>query len=225
MPPLTEAQREYQRRYSRANRERIAEKNRRYRQENREKLLQHDRERYEERYADLKARIAANPELRAKRTESVRAWRARNPDKQRAITKRWQKNNPGYRSPFSLDRERANQAWRAMYERNAEREKTRASNKRAKKAAIPGTHTEEEWLAVVRSFGGRCAYCGADDKPLTRDHAVPVSRRRLKPTNGIENIVPACGPCNFSKKTKTPKEFRTWLKKREQKKQLSLGLR
>jgi len=71
------------------------------------------------------------------------------------------------------------------------------------RAGVPGTHTHEEWGAVLESFGHRCAYCGADG-PLQREHMVPLSRGG---SNDIENLVPACRPCNMSKHCKTPLEF------------------
>lgn len=45
---------------------------------------------------------------------------------------------------------------------------------------------------VLGLYGGRCVYCGGE--ATARDHVVPLSRGG---TDGIENVVPACRPCNL----------------------------
>jgi 5-methylcytosine-specific restriction endonuclease McrA len=55
--------------------------------------------------------------------------------------------------------------------------------------------TDEQWAALRAEWGG-CAYCGAGDRPLQRDCILPLSRGGRYT---IENIAPACGPCNASK--------------------------
>ena len=55
--------------------------------------------------------------------------------------------------------------------------------------------TPEQWAALTQVWGG-CAYCGATDRPLQRDCVLPLSRGGRYT---LDNIVPACGPCNASK--------------------------
>ncbi|MET0862855.1 MAG: HNH endonuclease [Nakamurella sp.] len=55
--------------------------------------------------------------------------------------------------------------------------------------------TAEQWNALTRAWGG-CAYCGATDKPLQRDCVQAISRGGRYT---LDNIAPACGPCNASK--------------------------
>lgn len=69
------------------------------------------------------------------------------------------------------------------------------SRRRARMAGSGGTHTVEEWLAKCAEYDHRCAYCGVA-KPLTRDHKQPISRGGR---DSIDNIVPACLPCNAAK--------------------------
>lgn len=87
-----------------------------------------------------------------------------------------------------------NAEWRAT-ERGRELLRLAAQRRRHRKASLPATLTDEQWLAAVVTFGGRCAYCG-DEKRLTQDHVVPVCRG-----GGLVawNVVPACGSCNSSK--------------------------
>ncbi len=68
---------------------------------------------------------------------------------------------------------------------------------------LSGLFTLDEWEAVVTVFGGRCAYCGREEK-LEIEHMTPLSRGGK---HEIGNIVPACKPCNSSKRSKTAEEF------------------
>jgi len=76
---------------------------------------------------------------------------------------------------------------------------------------VGGSHTVEEWLEKKELLGQCCIYCGRSDVPLTRDHKIPLFRGG---SNDIYNIVPACKPCNSSKRISTAKEFLSrWPKK------------
>lgn len=57
--------------------------------------------------------------------------------------------------------------------------------------------TTNEWEAAIQSFDNACAFCGSDDKELTKDHLLPLSKGGHM---SKENIIPACRPCNSSKK-------------------------
>ena len=52
-----------------------------------------------------------------------------------------------------------------------------------------------EWAALVAAWGG-CAYCGAIGIALQRDCVLAISRGGRYT---LDNVVPACGPCNASK--------------------------
>ncbi len=53
----------------------------------------------------------------------------------------------------------------------------------------------QQWAALKVAWGG-CAYCGATDRPLQRDCVQAISRGGRYT---LDNIAPACGPCNASK--------------------------
>lgn len=53
----------------------------------------------------------------------------------------------------------------------------------------------DQWDALKTAWGG-CAYCGIPDVPLQRDCVQALSRGGRYT---LDNIVPACGPCNASK--------------------------
>jgi 5-methylcytosine-specific restriction endonuclease McrA len=84
-----------------------------------------------------------------------------------------------------------------------EEQRVYAHARRARLRGALGTHTAKEWLEKIALYAGRCFYCG-EIKPLTRDHMIPLSRGG---TNAIDNIAPACGPCNRRKGTMTATEF------------------
>lgn len=67
--------------------------------------------------------------------------------------------------------------------------------------------TTEQW-ALLRAAWGGCAYCGAGDVALQRDCVMPISRGGRYT---VENIVPACGSCNASKRND---EVTSWLRRK-----------
>jgi 5-methylcytosine-specific restriction endonuclease McrA len=187
----------------------VRARNKVYREKNAEKLRAYDRERYAERYAARKLKGRTEQEKVRGRLRTAE-WRQKNPERMRESARRWAAANPNYIAPSAQNRDSVNAKWRAMYKRNAEHHRTKASEKRARKAGVPGTHTQEEWLALLTFFRFSCAYCGAGGK-MTRDHVRPLSRPELNPSNSISNILPACGRCNSQKRDKADWEFRRWL--------------
>jgi len=174
-----------------------------------------------------------------KERAATRAWRVANPEKYKATSAAWALNNRERKrtrrlawTKVNAERVREkNAAWRrANRERNritnaawclANPEKVRA-NKAAWRAANPekdGTYTRRlrrwgirpeltgaDWQEILIRHGGLCTYCGIGGK-MTKDHAIPISRGG---TDNARNIVPACGPCNSTKRNKTPEEFAIW---------------
>lgn len=64
-------------------------------------------------------------------------------------------------------------------------------------AQVVDTLTNAEWEGIKLRFKYRCAYCG-ERRTLTRDHVIPIHKKRGP--NSVENIVPACTPCNSRKR-------------------------
>jgi 5-methylcytosine-specific restriction endonuclease McrA len=137
------------------------------------------------------ARYTANKEAIS---EQRRRDYAANPEPIREHSRRW--------AHLNAEKKRAqDNAYRAA---NPETKKLAHHARRARLRNAPGSHTVQQWLALIEQFGGACGYCGLTI-PLLRDHRVPLSRGG---SNDIDNIIPACRSCNARKHAKTEAEFR-----------------
>lgn len=80
---------------------------------------------------------------------------------------------------------------------------------RKKRAALKDLQERDEYRKyrdfVLERDGYRCVYCGDTHIPLQLDHVVPRSRGG---SDGPENLVACCRPCNCSKGARTPEEWR-----------------
>lgn len=71
------------------------------------------------------------------------------------------------------------------------------SNKRSERlrdARAKGTHSNEDWIEIVKYFG-ECVKCGSTDK-LVKDHIIPIYQGG---SDGLDNLQPLCAKCNSSK--------------------------
>lgn len=73
---------------------------------------------------------------------------------------------------------------------NADLRKARMAAAREK-----GTHTADEWRALVDACGAACVQCGAEGATV-KDHIVPVYQGG---SDAIDNLQPLCTSCNSSK--------------------------
>jgi 5-methylcytosine-specific restriction endonuclease McrA len=76
---------------------------------------------------------------------------------------------------------------------------------RARRARAPGRLTAGEWEAKRALFQGRCAYCARPSQSLEMDHVVPLA---CGGAHDVDNVVPACRPCNRSKGGKLVADWR-----------------
>lgn len=60
------------------------------------------------------------------------------------------------------------------------------------------------WQAILDEFDHRCAYCGASDIPLEKDHRIAITRGGA---DDPSNLVPACKPCNIRKFNHDPADW------------------
>jgi 5-methylcytosine-specific restriction endonuclease McrA len=105
----------------------------------------------------------------------------------------------------------AKRSWWDKYGANVERrflqtEKGRthrAKMNAVRRAAIEiaASLTDSQWLAILRLFDYRCAYCARADKKLEQDHVVPLSKGG---PHTKDTVVPACRSCNARKGSRLP---------------------
>ena len=82
------------------------------------------------------------------------------------------------------------------------REKARLQTQliRAQSKGLPATLTLEEWLQTLADFGGLCAYC--QERPFEHlEHFIPIDAGG---GTTVDNCIPACGKCNYSKGAQDP---------------------
>jgi 5-methylcytosine-specific restriction endonuclease McrA len=82
-----------------------------------------------------------------------------------------------------------------------------ARRRRRRLGRVDNDLTEQEWSSLQAAWSG-CAYCGASDRPLQRDCVLAISRGGRYT---LDNVVPACGPCNASK---CNGEVTSWLRRK-----------
>jgi len=79
---------------------------------------------------------------------------------------------------------------------------------------------EDKRHAVYARDGYKCAYCGKHDETksgggLSLDHIVAREAggdAQAGKKGAATNLITTCGPCNFSKQSKSPREFNAYLK-------------
>lgn len=147
------------------------------------------REAQTRRYLDPEARARTgeksremwqDPEFRKKTTKAIRAFQ-----KSESYIKKQRFTHIGEK----------NSAWQGGGNRHA--------RYKSRRAALPTTLTEAEYLNTLDVFSNSCAYCGTLGKPLLQEHVIPVIQ------NGgytKDNIVPSCKSCNTRKGGRTPEE-------------------
>jgi len=206
-------EREYMRRYYQKHREDLLARNRQYHKDNREQISERKRKYYRDHPDKAKGRyerVRSAPNYKEKHAARQRAWRKKNPERAREISRR----------AYWRNREKIIEGSRRRYRENADEYKARAAQyrkenmdrvlkwnreRKMRKLEIPGTHTVEQWLELCEMFDGVCPCCGQKAN-LTVDHIIPISWEGS--SDWITNIQPLCGSCNCSKSNKRDTDYR-----------------
>lgn len=180
---------------------------------------EHGRVDYARRKEELRARqrawLDAHPERVKERTVAYRQARRdqnksrywRDPAHARAQSKRWVRENKEKRREIArawyvanTDRAKATaRAWKTSHQSVAT---AHGRTYRARKIGAPGGGvTADQWEAILVSFNYCCAYCLRDDASLSQDHMDPIV---FGGAHDVENVVPACKPCNSRKGARGP---------------------
>lgn len=161
-------------------------RNIRWREKNEEHCKEYDHTRY------------ANNAEQSK--EATRKWNKENKDKKAANAKRWKLLNPEKVKASSINYYEKHKKQRQVYERawrqaNADKLRERDHRRRAIKNNADGSFTKKEFSELCIKHGNICVCCG-EEKKMTIDHIVPLSKGG---SNSIDNIQPLCLSCNSKK--------------------------
>lgn len=167
-----------------------------------------------------KAHYAKNSAIAKTRAKS---WREMNNERHNNAVAKWRENNKDktaaynaayYANDVEGQRERSRLWWggnksaslekhRKWVAENREKWNLLQARRRARRAGAEGHHTKEQVDALRKLQNGECAICG-QEKKLTKDHIIPLSKGG---SDWINNIQLVCQSCNSSKRDKTPEEF------------------
>jgi 5-methylcytosine-specific restriction endonuclease McrA len=154
--------------------------------------------------AEYRKWYRSNPENVAMEQRSSRAWKERNPERVRELSKQWAAANPEHKRKMKRkwhaehkEEENAKARERTLQwiKDNPERAAENGRRYRARQMDAEGNFTEEEWGELLELCGGVCLNCGADEN-ICRDHIEPLIEGGC---NYIWNIQPLCKSCNSSK--------------------------
>lgn len=160
---------------------------RKWNEENRERRRELDRKRYQ---ADPERHRATKRAYDERNREAINARaRERYADGGRERAQAYRAKNP----------ERGRAAVRRCYRKNRAKRLDWAHRRRL--IEVEGAVPPEKIDALL---GQPCAYCGATEN-IELDHIVPIARGGA---HDLENLAPACLPCNRSKGAKLLSEWR-----------------
>lgn len=175
-----ETSRNSQRRRREAEKQSLLEERQKWAEANPEKVIEAERIRLEQ-------------AIERKRQQQQR-WRKENPDKARQIQRNYRESHP----------EIYREATKKYYQANPEVKRAAEAKRKAQKHNNSRFRISTKELKEL--YAGPCSYCGAVGE-MTLDHVVPISRGGV---HGVSNLVPACGPCNFSKGQKLLIEWKIY---------------
>jgi 5-methylcytosine-specific restriction endonuclease McrA len=130
------------------------------------------------------------------RSAYAREWREANREKVLSEGRKY-RSDPQNKA-IALERSRA---WRKA---NPERLALSMERRYRGERHAAGHHTIDEWRAICKKQGGKCAHCGVKGR-LARDHIVPLRPRSpdiAAGTNFAYNIQALCKSCNSRKHNK-----------------------
>jgi 5-methylcytosine-specific restriction endonuclease McrA len=136
--------------------------------------------------------------------------RARFPNRERATRQQYEADNKAAiaarrREDRSANPDKYRQRSAAYAQENREQRRLSRLRRRAVEASTDKRAvTVRDWLRLCSRHAWRCAYCG-ESAELTREHIIPLSRGGR---HSIGNLLPVCGPCNFSKGSRLLVEWR-----------------
>jgi 5-methylcytosine-specific restriction endonuclease McrA len=174
---------DYNKQYSKANKEIIAKQRKQHYDENREVLIEKSKQ-----YQD------DNKEATVKR---LKQWKEKNKEHCAEYGKQYREG---------LNKETYNKSQRQYQKEHPEKFRGYYHKRNALKLELLSTLTPEQWGVIKQCFNSCCAYCGKEAH-LEQEHFIALSKGGEYTHN---NILPACKNCNSSKNNK---DFFEWYPK------------
>lgn len=109
------------------------------------------------------------------------------------------------RARYQREAEKRREYARQYLRDNPERMRAIRRNRKSRIKTQRFLISAREWRRMVARYRHCCAYCGEHSEVLHREHVIPVIRGGR---HSIGNLLPACPPCNYRKKTKLLVEWR-----------------
>lgn len=151
-------------------------------------------------------------------------WIYYNPECKECTKKRtykWRENNPEVYKVHYDKRNRTTEQRKRVYLHSKRRSETKEHRKwqRQNKDRIKiyiinrqnkiHEFSAEEWESCKKFFDHSCAYCGMSEELHKEVHKQQLHKEHVEHngSNGIDNCVPACRPCNSSKRTYSLNEW------------------
>ena len=150
---------------------------------------------------------------REKTREQCRKWYAENREYNVQRAMKWSFENKEKHDKWVDDwhkahPEKSREANKKSCKKYPEKQREKCRNRRARRKAVEGNITKQEWLELINKFENKCLCCGRNDLKLAMDHIIPLDPG----THTIDNVQPLCKSCNSSKGRKIidyrPKEAR-----------------
>ena len=191
-----EQRKAYNQQYEKDNKEIIAHKHSLYYREHKDDYYRRSKE------YKLRLKTERPEENKRRMREASRKQRARNPEKIRDYLREYHRTHKSElkvkRYAYYLkNKEHISVGIKEWGKNNPEKLKMYSSRKMKFKLSSEGSFTDHEWEELCAKYDHKCLACG-EEKPLTRDHVIPIS---LGGRNDIGNIQPLCKSCNSKKHT------------------------
>lgn len=134
---------------------------------------------------------------KAKMATKVEQWRAKHPDRARAISRASYARHIDQRRTDAREDSKNYRARIVGTTRYKEAERARTQRRRKRLAAVDITLTRQQWREILEAHGHKCTYCGGMPKILEQDHIIPIIHGGA---HSADNVLPACKSCNSSKR-------------------------
>ena len=146
------------------------------------------------------------PEMvKAYHRQYIKRWRASNPDKTKLYQQRWYASHAEYSAARTRRWERENPERHKQYKNDPDRRRSQNHKRRSRIVSSETKWSKDDIAELKKRQRGHCYWCRKklDDK-YEIDHVWPLVKGG---SNGKENIVISCKPCNRKKGAKTPIQF------------------